>query len=572
MENKKINVEDALWAVIILLAFGLRLIALDHLPLGEYESSWALQAWHIANGTPDILLDQPGYVLFTSFGFFLLNASNWLARLVPGIMGSLLIFVPFLLREKLGRKEALLVGLFLALDPFQVSAARTAGGSSWAVASLMLAAAFVYLKKPVAAGIFSGLCLLGGSWVWPGLLGLGLAFLWKWFSTKREVTEITTAQPFETRKYLITVGITLVSAGTLLAFVPQGLSAAAQSVVQYFQQWGHVSNEPLLQGLQVLFTSLITYSPLVVVFGLIGLFSRLFKNQSPDRFFCFWWLAAMILVLIYPDQNPDQLVWTTLPLAVLAARQILRMVPDFSTMAAVKVGFSLLLIVLVVFAFLSFYWLLQNVFPGTAEEQLRTVGMVGAIALIILVSACLAWGWGWSCLWSGWYLAVVALLGLTSIAMSWRSAGLGTYPEAEMLRSDAYFTDSDLLSETIDTISTMVLGNPDSLDIVVIGLDDPSIEWLLRTRFNVVFTDQMGVVSEPPIMIVPEDTQVASVSGYRGQDFILRSQPVWSLLTFPEWVNWIVRRIAPDQSEYLILFARNDLFPLSEPITTTETP
>ncbi len=141
-----------------------------------------------------------------------------------------------------------------------------------------------------------------------------------------------------------------------------------------------------------------------------------------------------------------------------------------------------------------------------------------------------------------------------------------------MLRSDAYFTDSDLLSETIDTISTMVLGNPDSLDIVVIGLDDPSIEWLLRTRFNVVFTDQMGVVSEPPIMIVPEDTQVASVSGYRGQDFILRSQPVWSLLTFPEWVNWIVRRIAPDQSEYLILFARNDLFPLSEPITTTETP
>lgn len=572
MEKKIINVEQALWAFIILVALAVRVVALGFLPLGENEATWALQALRIANGNPGILLDQPGYVLVTSVGFFLSNSSNFLARLIPGIMGSLLIFVPFILREKLGRKEALLIGLFLALDPFQVSAARTAGGSSWAVVTILLALTFFYLRKPIAAGIFSGLSLLGGSWIWPGLLGLGLAYLWKWFSTpRRDVTE-NPPQPFEVKKILIAAGITLVAAGTMFSFIPQGLSAAAQSAVQYFQEWGQVSGEPLLQGLQVLLVSLVSYSPLVVIFGLIGLFSGLFKKDSSDKFYCYWWLAAMLLVLIYPDVHPDQLVWSMLPLIVLAAKQILRMVPDFSSMPVVKIGFSLMLMVLVVFAVLSFFWLLQNTFPGTADEQLRTVSMVGAIALIILVSACLAWGWGRSSLWAGWYIAVIALLGLTSIAMTWRSAGFGSHPGAEMLRRDAYFTDADLLTESIDTISTMVLGNPDSLDIIVVGLDEPSIEWLLRNKINLSVTDQLGAVNDPPLMIVPEEAQISSISAYRGQDFILHSEPVWSLMTFPEWTNWIFRRYAPDQDEYIVLFARDDLFPLSEPLTTTETP
>jgi hypothetical protein len=50
-------------------------------------------------------------------------------------------------------------------------------------------------------------------------------------------------------------------------------------------------------------------------------------------------------------------------------------------------------------------------------------------------------------------------------------------------------------------------------------------------------------------------------SAYRGQDFIWRQPPMWDGIQSPDWIRWLVYRQLPRETETIILWARDDLFP-----------
>src|SRR5258708_24048829 len=167
--------EKALYLLALLIALRVRLLQLGALPLTDLEAKWALQAYAVAQGSPPALGSQTAYILPTALAFFLAGFStNFLARLIPALVGSALVMVPYLFRGRLKPQPSLLLAFFLALDPGLVALSRQAGSSILAVTFALLAWGSWEHTKPRPAGIFAGLALLSGPALSEGLLGLGL--------------------------------------------------------------------------------------------------------------------------------------------------------------------------------------------------------------------------------------------------------------------------------------------------------------------------------------------------------------------------------------------------------------
>jgi predicted membrane-bound mannosyltransferase len=98
MNSSPFRREGWLYWLAFLIALGFRLLQLGASPLTDSEATLALQALQIAQGKAPLLSPQPGYILFTSILFALINTSNFMARFLPALTGSALVFAPYLFR------------------------------------------------------------------------------------------------------------------------------------------------------------------------------------------------------------------------------------------------------------------------------------------------------------------------------------------------------------------------------------------------------------------------------------------------------------------------------------------
>src|SRR5919106_4155466 len=117
MNSFRLKNEGWLYWLAFLIALGFRLIQLGASPLTDSEAALALQALHIAQGNAPLLGPQPGYILLTSTLFAIINSTNFMARLVPALVGSTLVFTPYFFREKLKPRPALILAFLFAIDP-----------------------------------------------------------------------------------------------------------------------------------------------------------------------------------------------------------------------------------------------------------------------------------------------------------------------------------------------------------------------------------------------------------------------------------------------------------------------
>jgi hypothetical protein len=169
--------DHALFISAFILALALRLIKLDSLPLGDLEASWALQAFHLSQNAHPVLGSQSGYILPTALLFFIFGSTDFMARVMPALAGSLLVLIPYILRDRLPGKSAILLAFFLALEPGLLALSRTVGSPIIAVSFTLLALSFWLTRHPRWAGFFGALALLSGPALWPGLLSLVTAWL-----------------------------------------------------------------------------------------------------------------------------------------------------------------------------------------------------------------------------------------------------------------------------------------------------------------------------------------------------------------------------------------------------------
>lgn len=589
MNSSQIKNEGWLYGLAFLVALGFRMIQLGASPLTDSEAALALQSLAIARGEPPLLNPQPAYILFTSVLFAIIESTNFLARFLPALTGSALVFLPWFIRDKLKPRAALILAFFFAFDPGLVALSRQAHGTILAVTFLLFTWAMWRQRQLIPAGIAAGLALLSGPSIWSGLLILTLTWIFlkgmdskptsdDHSSIEYQKSEFVNPQfpatdpPSSTiinqlslaslRPLFLSLIITLLLGGTLFFIVPNGLSAWLASIPAYFTGW--VTLTETTPG-RILFT-FFAYEPLGIFLVVLAMI-RGVRTKSRRIMRLALWLGVSLLLAVFYRQ-PAELAWVILPLLILGALELSHAL-DVHLDERIEAGLvALASVILLIFVWFNVAGIALNPYGQVATtvrlfgevQNPRALVLIGSVALIILFAALVAFGWSARIARIGITWSFAACLGVYSLGAAWGASGLRSPGGVELWTTDLKPLQADLLIASVEEVSEFSLGHAQSQPVTLTGIDSPALEWTLRNHMlDVVSTLDPQIA--PPLLITPIMNDPGLPSAYRGQDFIWRQRPQWEILQSTDWLKWIVFRQLPMESETIILWARDDLFP-----------
>ncbi|MEA3308047.1 MAG: hypothetical protein U9Q70_00865 [Chloroflexota bacterium] len=383
------------WIASLIFAAVLRLLALAHTPLNPEEALRALPSWDVSQGAAwpltaaSPLLLTGNALLFTLFG-----PGDGLARLLPALLGSALVLLPFLWRRQLGEGGALVAAGLLTLSPLALFASRhlTAAGAGALGGALVLTALWQPEMPPkrqraaIAVGLALG--LTGG----PVFYDVLLPGLLAWAITRL---------PAPARATLKT-GLIAGLAGAVLISIALGMrwsgwSGPAAGLAAWLTGWrtaGAASANPAL---------LLLYEPLTLLLAGVGaLLLFIQKKRRALAGWGVWTLYAILLTALRSGAEPLSLLAVLIPLALLAGKTgeyLQREIPGWRWHAA-KIHAPLSLI----------FWL----FAGLALTR-QTSNLQNGLEILLLVLIAIIQG-----------LLVAGFQTLTRRAATWQALLVGT--------------------------------------------------------------------------------------------------------------------------------------------------
>jgi hypothetical protein len=577
MKAHKITTEHLLYWLAFLLALGLRLFQLGAGPLSDVEAGWALQALGLAHGGAVVLGALPAYILLTSQLFSVFGDTNFMARFFPALAGSLIIWLPYFFRDRMGdsswlHRAGMIMAFALAIDPGLVSLSRQAGSLMPAISFTLLALACLHNRRMIWTGIFAGLALLSGVAFLQGILILGITWGLYRLAWQRLLQPQTGEdnnephlEPISSRSIgvmLAALAATFLTAGTLFLRFPQGLGALAETIPAYINAWIKSSGIPILR----LPASLLVYQPLVLIFGIIGAVRAWFGVQDDQRThqmmvgLSIWAVVALLLPMLYAGRQVGDMAWALIPLWALTAIEISRSLitdQEDSFTRMIVAGLGLLLFVLVVVSWIN----LLSIGRYQTSVMVYWVIIIGAFLLGIIALLLVAAAWSTSAARLGVVWAICVVLGLQLISNTWGMTIVRQNGAQELWNLPPTTGQADLLKENLTDLSSWETGLRAQMEIVSL-VDSPALQWELRNFPNARFGTTLSVNESPPVVITLKGTELPSLAEkYRGQDFVWRVYPGWQGIFPPNFINWLAFRQAPLGQDQIVLWARGDIFP-----------
>ena len=573
MTSTRLKYEGWLYWLAFLIAIGIRFIQLGESPLTDSEATLALQSLQIARGANPVLGSQPGYILFTSVLFAVIKSTNFMARFVPALAGSALVFAPWFFRERIKPRPALILAFLFAFDPGLVALARQSSGTILAVTFILFAWGMWSNRSAIPAGIFAGLALLSGPSLWAGLLSLGLTWLFIRGMEMKPATEPTedgatdqsTRQDsdpkitnYDLRSSLLA---TLLLGGTLFFTTPNGLSAWLSSLPVYIKGW---TSATVATPGRILLT-FVAYEPLGIFLAILSIIRGLRTKSRRIVRLGLWLMVSLFLAVFYREAG--ELVWAIIPLLTLGAMELSRSFDIFPE-ERVEVG----VVVTAILILLVYIWFnLSNIalnpigqvtiVPIFGEIQnARYLVLYGSLTIVVVCIALVAFGWSARTARLGVTWSFAAFLSVYSLAASWGASGLRSPNGVELWNPDQKPVQAGLLLASVDEVSEFSLGHVDSQPVTIMGINSPALEWLLRDR-QVEVVSNLDPQVAPPIVITPLMDDLSLPSAYRGQDFTWRQRLQWEFVQNSDLLRWFVFRQLPLENETIILWVRDDLFP-----------
>jgi hypothetical protein len=577
MTNRHFKYEGWLYALAFIIAVGLRFTQLGAMPLSDLEAAPALQALRLVQSLKPALSAHPFYILSTSVIFFLYGSgTNFLARFIPALLGSLLVFAPRLFENRLSPRPSLILAFFIAIDPGMVSLSRHAASSIIAITFLLLTLGYINQNKPRLAGVFAALTLLSGPYLWSALLGLGIAFaLYQVLEFRSSRTESETENDsddvedspneeedtfdlrpltFDYKESLTPFAVTLLTVGTLFFLVPNGLSAALASIPAFIKMWGSPSSVP--PG-RLLF-SLAVYQPFPVLLAIIAIVRGWWSGERRIIPLSLVFLVFLLLAVFIPSRQVSDLGWAIIPLLTLAALELGNYTEIFADERGEIFGVTMLVAFLWVFAWLDFSGMVWYP-PATQQYLLRLALLIGSLALLVVSLVLVAAGWSIRSAKFGAIWGLALGMGALGLGGTLGSAGLRGLANPELWWSPNLPAQADLLSATVNEISNWGTGNNNAASVVIAGINSPALEWTLRDH-DVKVVEVLDPADSPYFVVTPLQNNPTLASAYRGQDFTWRQTPSWEIAQSRDWIRWLALREMPQTGEAVILWARSDLF------------
>ncbi len=321
-----VTLEVALYTMAVLAGATLRFAALDSRPLSMEEGTLAAESYRLALAQPvDKLQQGPIGAFGTALALVLFGWGDGAARALPALFGSLLVAVPYLLRDSLGRVPALLAAYGFAFSPLLLFASRDVGAGAvpLTLAMLFIALAERGLKSPTQPQAY-GIALLSAGLLTSGVGGatilvtLALAGLLAHPQLSALLSDLRAAasSPLWRRAGLLFAGSTL-AVGTGLGTHLAGVQSV---LVDVWSSWlGSLSFSAPRGGILVVIA---LYELPVLLFGLIQLFRTMFQRRRFDMFLSLWLMLLLLLGMVQQTSATPRVVLPTLPLYLLAARLV----------------------------------------------------------------------------------------------------------------------------------------------------------------------------------------------------------------------------------------------------------
>lgn len=576
-----LRVEDWIYLVALGLAVLMRIVMLGT-TLTEWEAGFTWQAYQVSQGDAFSMLSHPGYILPTGLLFFLFGSGEVLARLLPALVGSAVVLLPYAFREQIGKKAALIAAFGLALDPLMVAYARQAGSPAMAL-GLVALVLFCYRKEKLfLAGLFAGWALLSGPSLVFGiltlLLGWGLLALLGNGSLS-----------FSLGKKQWSLGLAGMLAavlifGTLLMRYPQGLAAMFQAIPDYLagilRSDAAASGAPLIQVLG----ALPIYQPLALLLAFLGFFKMDSIERPLTVFLLGSLLGSLLLIAVDPARQVWMLLWMIAPLWLLAGQEVAAFfsAPEKEDQMIV-IGEGIFFFILLLYWWTnlskmsSIYFIsipegtnllsFNSLDANTKVYFVRLAVTIIIPVLIVLISTLIGNLWVWKKPWQGAIWGVSGFLALYLLMTTWNFTAQPSELAGELWIQGPSEGNVTELMTAIEEASVQITGTRDEIQLIY-QIDSSLLHWLLRDFPNSQYS-AVPIENELPEAVLNRETDNGEnlVSQfYRGEQITLQINKSWGQNAFPsDFDRWLIYRQGPLEYDWVTFWRRSDLFPLYSP-------
>lgn len=530
--TNRFSIEVFLWGLIAALALGLRLLHLDAAPLSSAEAREALPAWQMATGQPvNQLSDQPTvqftqspFLLVTNAALFALcGATDALARLWPALFGSLLVLMPGLLfRERLGRLGALIAGLYVAVSPTALFAARQLDGAtivavgvlawlggllrfldsgrrSWltlAASGLVLAAT----AGSVACGwvLTFGLAWLGLAWAWPG----------------RRADELWRLVRPHLLHVLVVSLLVALALATGLGWNLAGVGAMGDLVADWFRRFRPVSDDFVASPIVLL----AVYEPLALLFGIGGLVWAVRRTWRLGVLLGLWAGLQVVIASLMPGRLPLDTLGIVLPLALLTGYAVRVLVQGMRAQKVWAGEWLYALVVLILGVYLYLRLARYALYGSVADLFLVLLTLI----LLIFLAAIFVMVAQTTVVLRGFVIGAGVLFLLATLSAGWKLAYVRPSDPRELV---TYEPTADTVRDLVGTLrdlSWRKTGMPETLALTLATPSEPVAVWYLRDFGNLRSLELSDSVQAGPVIVASRSDWAPSADNYAGQEFVLR--------------------------------------------------
>ena len=562
----RLTVADGLFLTIVAAAAVMRLVNLGRIPLPPAEAESALAVWQLWQPQPlTAAIGSPAYFTLTALLTQLLGFSDAVMRLVPALFGLGVVWLPWLLRARLGTIGALLTSLLLAVSPLLAITARSAGGDSIALFALLLLVVAILRYQGTA----------GRRWLYPlfAALGLGLASAPLFYSGLATLAVawlihsaiglhlfaggFTRPERDDVRRAALSGGALLVAISTIFLWYPAGLGAAARLFAGWLARFSFQGD---LAALLDPFLAAGRYELILLALGIPALLWATWRNR-PLATFSLYWVAAILALMLLQRGYLANAVLLTLPgylaigvyaNALLAGRR--------HVMSWALAGGLILLGSLMLVNFARY-----NRIALFSPQELTSVWIVVFAFAFAAVTIYFVATWNVTAAYQGVLLSLLALFIFYNWGTAWWLAHIAANDPRERWVSVATADDVRLLASTLGDVSRQALNANAELDIFS-AVDSPVLRWYLRDFNRLQVSDTLPAGAQNAVVITPlESENVALGSDYLGSDFGLINSGVrpatasqTPLLDTFRW--WLFHETAAEINvERVIVWLRADL-------------
>ncbi len=535
-----------------LVGLGLRLWGLGEMRFTLAEAQIAQDAWQMALGDAAGLPGNMSYAGLSALLFHLFEPSFFFARLLPVLLGSSLILVPWFWRDEFGDKVALVLAFGLAIDPILLSFSRQIVTPIFVLAGLAWAVTALKHKRPVLAGSMFALAFLGGYAFWVlALVGTAAFLVWR----KRANFAFMDGS-YKTKAFwlpLLTsfvVSLGLISSAFLLS--TEGLGGVGAGLVELFSLFAKNYEIPVYQPI----IAAIAYSILPLLFAILALAEDLRNNQPMKNLpFLIGWGLSVLLSLLLGRQDLGMLSFAAVFAWLGAAKRISRILEQPSEQREVVFGVTLFQIVILVYI-----QMVSGQLTNTAlnPQDLRLALLAILAGVLLLVISTILVGLGWSRQVSGQALRnslLIVLLGITvgvslrSVRSQQESMTLSLLAGPIMLPNN----DVEIVMDKIDRD-----GRADKTEITYdLGDLEQQFAWFFREQVD--WKSAQNVL-QADLMLSESETEFSAADSYRGRNVVLFRKIDSSVVKPGDFLKTLLGEPLPLVSQNGVLWVRLNLF------------